>query len=70
MMCLLVLLDMNFRAGNLFERFGREKQKKPFLEKLYKGKQSGSNFLTEPEAGYIATCPWKQQSMKRLKGNP
>jgi alkylation response protein AidB-like acyl-CoA dehydrogenase len=38
-------------AGKLMERFGTDKQKELFLEKLYTGQWGGSMLLTEPEAG-------------------
>jgi alkylation response protein AidB-like acyl-CoA dehydrogenase len=38
-------------AGKLVERFGTDKQKELFLEKMYTGQWGGSMLLTEPEAG-------------------
>ena len=38
-------------AGKLVEKFGTDKQKELFLEKMYKGIWGGSMLLTEPEAG-------------------
>jgi len=38
-------------AGKLVERFGTDKQKELFLEKMYNGELGGSMLLTEPEAG-------------------
>jgi alkylation response protein AidB-like acyl-CoA dehydrogenase len=38
-------------AGKLVERFGTDKQKHLFLEKMYTGIWGGSMLLTEPEAG-------------------
>ena len=38
-------------AGKLVERFGTDKQKELFLEKMYTGEWGGSMLLTEPEAG-------------------
>ena len=38
-------------AGKLVERFGTDKQKELFLEKLYTGQWGGSMLLTEAEAG-------------------
>ncbi len=38
-------------AGKLVERFGTDKQKELFLEKMYRGEWGGSMLLTEPEAG-------------------
>ncbi|MEN8211266.1 MAG: acyl-CoA dehydrogenase family protein, partial [Thermodesulfobacteriota bacterium] len=38
-------------AGKLVERFGTDKQKELFLEKMYTGEWGGTMLLTEPEAG-------------------
>jgi alkylation response protein AidB-like acyl-CoA dehydrogenase len=38
-------------AAHLVEVFGTEKQKKLYLEKMYKGKWGGTMLLTEPDAG-------------------
>jgi len=38
-------------AGKLVEKFGTDKQKELFLEKMYTGVWGGSMLLTEPEAG-------------------
>ena len=38
-------------AGKLVERFGTDRQKELFLEKMYTGELGGSMLLTEPEAG-------------------
>ena len=38
-------------AGKLVERFGTDKQKELFLEKMYNGELGGSMLLTEPDAG-------------------
>lgn len=38
-------------AGKMIERYGNDRQKELFLEKLYTGAWAGTMLLTEPEAG-------------------
>ena len=38
-------------AGHLIEKYGTEKQKKKYMEKMYSGQWGGTMALTEPEAG-------------------
>ncbi len=38
-------------AGHLIEKYGTDKQKKKYMEKMYAGLWGGSMALTEPEAG-------------------
>ncbi len=50
-MSLLMVAGLNQGAGHIIERFGSDRQKKLYLEKIYTGQWSGTMVLTESECG-------------------